>query len=246
MISIGTSGWQYRSWKDRFYPPGTPQRAWLQHYVTRFPTVEVNNSFYMLPSEQTFEAWRAAAPPGFRYAIKASRYITHIRRMRQAKDSVDLFWSRARSLGDRLGPVLFQFPPNLRADSALLAAFLHVLPKGMRPAFEFRDASWWQDSVFDQLDRKGAAWVLADRPGSRVPIVVTGGWSYLRFHQGRQAAPGYTRRKLRTWGERIATLPSRETWVFFNNDPQAAAPADAHQLGEILRGLGQDVVPPPS
>jgi uncharacterized protein YecE (DUF72 family) len=245
VIYIGTSGWQYRSWKDRFYPPGTPQRAWLQHYVTRFPTVEVNNSFYMLPSDRTFEAWRAAAPPGFRYAVKASRYITHIRRMRQAKDSVDLFWSRARGLGDRLGPILFQFPPNLRADPPLLADFLQLLPKGMRPAFEFREASWWQDSVFDLLDRTGAAWVLADRPGWRVPIVVTAGWSYVRFHQGRETAPGYTRRKLRTWAERIAALPSRETWVFFNNDPQAAAPADAHQLGEILRGLGQEVAPPP-
>jgi uncharacterized protein YecE (DUF72 family) len=245
VIFIGTSGWQYRSWKDRFYPPGTPQRAWLSHYVMRFPTVEVNNSFYMLPKEHTFDAWRRAAPGGFRYAVKASRYITHIRRMRQVKDAVDLFWSRAARLEDRLGPVLFQFPPNLAADVRLLEDFLSVLPKRMEPAFEFREESWWRDPVYEALDREGAAWVLADRPGWRVPLVVTGGWAYIRFHQGRRMAPRYTRRKLRTWAERIAGLDANETWVFFNNDPEAAAPADAVSLAGILRDLGQDVVPPP-
>src|SRR5437867_1088453 len=138
MFFVGTSGWQYASWRGRFYPRSLPQRAWLQHYASRFPVVEVNNSFYRLPNDTTFDHWRSGTPKGFLFVVKASRYITHIRRMRDAKDSVDLFWSRASRLREKLGPVLFQFPPNLRADVPLLADFLQILPPGMRPAFEFR------------------------------------------------------------------------------------------------------------
>ena len=162
MFYVGTSGWQYASWKERFYPKGLPQRARLDHYTTRFPVVEVNNSFYRLPNESTFDKWSAGTPSRFLFVVKASRYITHIRRMRDAKDSVDLFWSRASRLGDKLGPVLFQFPPNLRADVPLLEDFLAVLPKAMRAAFEFREASWWRDDAWGALDRAGAAWVLAE------------------------------------------------------------------------------------
>jgi uncharacterized protein YecE (DUF72 family) len=244
MIRVGTSGWQYASWRGRFYPKDVPQRAWLEHYATRFPVVEVNNSFYMLPKEATFDRWRAITPRGFVFVVKASRYITHIRRLRDAKDSVDLFWSRATRLREKLGPVLFQLPPNFRADPPLLKEFLAILPTGMRPAFEFRDDSWSDDRVFDLLDRAAAAWVLADRPGWRVPLVVTGGWSYLRFHQGRPTHPAYSRRKLRTWAERIAGLPAEDAYAFFNNDERAAAPADALALMDLLRDLGQTVAMP--
>src|SRR5919198_5752399 len=142
MIWVGTSGWQYASWKDRFYPKGVPQRAWLGSYASRFRVVEVNNSFYMLPKEATFDRWREATPEGFLFVVKASRYITHIRRLRDAKDSVDLFWSRASRLGPKLGPVLFQLPPRFGANVELLGQFLRLLPHEMRAAFEFRDASW--------------------------------------------------------------------------------------------------------
>lgn len=245
MIWIGTSGWQYRSWRDAFYPPGVPQRGWLEHYATRFPVVEVNNSFYMLPKEATFDGWRERTPAGFLFVVKASRYVTHVRRMRGARDAVELFWSRATHLGDKLGPVLFQFPPNLEADPPLLRDFLAILPAAMRPAFEFRHRSWCSDRVFELLDEAGAAWVLADRPGWRVPPVVTGGWTYVRFHQGRPFAPGYTAEKLRRWAGRIAGLPAREAFVFFNNDPEAAAPADGLALARLLRRRGCEVVPPP-
>jgi len=245
VIHVGTSGWQYRSWKDRFYPKGVPQRAWLRHYASRFPVVEVNNSFYMLPKESTFDRWREETPDGFLFVVKASRYITHVRRMREAKDSVELFWSRATRLGPKLGPILFQFPPNLKADVPLLAEFLTVLPGSLRPAFEFRDPSWWRDDAFELLDRARAAWVLADRPGARVPEIVTGDWSYIRFHQGRPAHPGYTRSKLRAWADRIAGLAVPEAFVFFNNDPLAAAPRDALILEELLAGRGLEVAQPP-
>jgi uncharacterized protein YecE (DUF72 family) len=199
----------------------------------------------MLPKEATFDGWRERTPEGFLFVVKASRYVTHVRRMRHAGDAVDLFWSRATHLGDKLGPVLFQFPPNLEADPPLLGDFLGILPAAMRPAFEFRHRSWWSDRVFELLDRAGAAWVLADRPGWRVPLVVTGGWSYVRFHQGRPFAAGYTREKLRRWAGRIAGLQARETFVFFNNDQEGAAPADALALAGLLGRRGCRVVPPP-
>jgi uncharacterized protein YecE (DUF72 family) len=242
---VGTSGWQYKSWRGPFYPDELPQRRWLEHYTAHFPAVEVNNSFYRLPTESTFDRWREQTPPGFRFVVKASRYITHIRRMRDAKDSLDLFWSRASRLGDKVGPVLFQFPPNLKADPPLLDEFLGLLPAEMRAAFEFREGSWWRDDVYAALDRAGAAWVLADRPGEHVPDVVTGGWTYLRFHQGRRLHPAYARSKLRAWAHRVARLPASEAWTFFNNDQLAAAPRDAAAFAELLSRAGATIVEPP-
>jgi uncharacterized protein YecE (DUF72 family) len=246
MIWVGTSGWQYGSWKDRFYPKGLPQREWLRYYATRFPTVEVNNSFYRLPNETTFDRWREQTPEGFVFAVKASRYITHIRRMRETKDSVDLFWSRAARLREKLGPVLFQFPPNLRVDVPLLREFLSVMPREIRAAFEFREPSWWRDDVWRALDDHGAAWVLADRPGWKAESILTGGWSYVRFHQGRRTHPGYSRAKLRTWADRIRDMGVRGAWIFFNNDPLAAAPKDALTMTELLHRRGLEVAPPPA
>lgn len=241
MIYVGTSGWQYKSWKGPFYPAALPQTAWLRHYATRFPVVEVNNSFYMLPKESSFDRWRTESPPGFVVVVKANRYVTHIRRLRDPKDAVGLFWSRATRLREKLGPVLFQLPPNFRVDVALLRDFLSVLPAGMKAAFEFREGSWWRDDVYEALDAARAAWVLADRPGWRVPLVVTGGWSYLRFHQGRPDHPAYTSEKLSKWADRIAGLPVEDSYVFFNNDPLAAAPSDAARLVKLLTSRGAEV-----
>jgi len=243
VIHVGTSGWQYRSWREPFYEK-RPQRSWLPHYASVFSTVEVNNSFYMLPKESTFERWRDETPDGFAFAVKASRYITHIRRLREARDSVGLFWSRAKILAAKLGPVLFQLPPNFVADVPLLRDFLTFLPAGIKAAFEFRDDSWTRDDVFEALDERGAAWVLADRPGRRVPAVVTGGWSYVRFHQGRPAHPSYSRPKLRAWADRMAGLETAEQWAFFNNDELAAAPADALALRRMLAERGCEVSEP--
>ena len=241
MIHVGTSGWQYRDWRGRLYPKGLPQRAWLSAYASTFPTVEVNNSFYQLPKEETFDRWAEQTPPGFLFTVKASRYISHIRRLRDAKDPVDLFWSRATRLGPKLGPVLFQLPPNFKADPGLLRDFLAVLPKRIRPAFEFRDDSWRNDEILELLDGAGAAWVLADRPGWRVPHIVTGNWSYVRFHQGRRIHPGYPSAKLRRWADRIASEPAEDTFVYFNNDQLGAAPDDAATLIRMLADRGLDL-----
>jgi uncharacterized protein YecE (DUF72 family) len=244
VIFVGTSGWQYGSWKGRFYPRGLAQRSWLQHYAARFPVVEVNNTFYRLPEEDTFDRWGEGSPPGFLFVVKASRYITHIRRLRDSREPVRLFWARATRLGGKLGPVLFQLPPTFRADPGLLAEFLSFLPHEMRPAFEFRDDSWRHDDVLKLLDRAGAAWVLADRPGVRVPRIVTGGWSYIRFHQGRPGHPAYRRDKLRRWADSIAGLEADDAYVFFNNDALGAAPADASTLIDLLAKRGADVATP--
>jgi uncharacterized protein YecE (DUF72 family) len=241
MIYIGTSGWQYDWWRKSFYA-GAPKRLWLQLYATRFPIVEVNNSFYQLPKEETFRRWKAESPPGFLFAVKASRYITHIRRLRDCEEPVKLFWSRATHLGGKLGPVLFQFPPNLGKEKERLREFLPHLPREMRAAFEFRHESWRDDDVLGLLDRAGAAWVQADRPGWRVPLLVAGGWSYIRFHQGHADDPGYSRRKLQTWAGRIADLDVKDVFVFFNNDQSGAAPRDAETLARLLTGRGLDVV----
>jgi uncharacterized protein YecE (DUF72 family) len=190
----------------------------------------------MLPKASSFERWRGETPEGFVVTVKASRYITHVRRLRDARDAVETFWERARLLGPRLGPVLFQLPPRFTADVQLLRDFVRALPEGMRAAFEFRDRSWERDEVYEVLDDAGAAFVLADRPGARVPEVVTGGWSYVRFHQGRPAVADYAREKLRRWAGRIASMPARTTYVYFNNDPGGAAVRDAMTLTAMLRG----------
>jgi uncharacterized protein YecE (DUF72 family) len=240
-IYVGTSGWQYPDWKRRLYPPNLPQRRWLPYFSERFPCVEVNNTFYMLPKEETFVRWRQESAGDFVFAVKASRYITHIRRLRDADEPVRRFWSHARRLGSKLGPILFQLPPNLKADPERLATFLRLLPRSMKAAFEFRHPTWETDDVHDLLDRAGCALVLADRPGARVPVVVTGGWTYLRFHQGRRTGPGYERGKLRRFADRLAEMRAREAWVFFNNDSQGAAVRDAVTLTELLRDRGVPV-----
>jgi uncharacterized protein YecE (DUF72 family) len=241
VIWIGTSGWQYDSWRGAFYPPEVAKRAWLAYFAERFPTVEVNNTFYVLPRAESFRRWRDDTPPGFVVTVKASRYITHVRRLVDCADAVSAFWSRASELRPKLGPVLFQLPPRFEADVARLRSFLRVLPEGIRAAFEFRDPSWERDEVFELLDGAGAAFVLADRPRARVPEVVTGGWSYVRFHQGLPGRADYPRSKLRRWADRIARMPANDVFVYFNNDPGGAAVRDAETLSGLLAARGAEL-----
>jgi uncharacterized protein YecE (DUF72 family) len=245
VIFVGTSGWQYDDWRGRFYPNELPKSAWLTYFSQRFSTVEVNNSFYRLPSEDTFARWRRESAPGFVVGVKASRFITHIKRLKDPAPSVQMFVERTRALRDKLGPVLFQLPPRFHADPERLRGVLAALPSGMRCAFEFRDASWDTGEMRALLDRSGAAFVLADRPGRRIHPHVTGGWSYVRFHQGRTSSPFYTRPKLARWADRIAELPARDVYVYFNNDPHGAAVRDAGTMIELLVERGARVAPAP-
>jgi uncharacterized protein YecE (DUF72 family) len=161
-----------------------------------------------------------------------------VKRLRDAEDGLRRLWERAEALGDKLGPVLFQLPPRFPADAVRLREFLDLLPPSMRAAWEFRDPSWLLDEVLDALDAAGCAFVLADRPGFRGPTPVTGGWSYVRFHQGTPAGPDYRQAKLRRWAERIAALSAGDVWAFFNNDHGGAAVRDARFLRGALVEAG--------
>lgn len=238
MIHVGTSGWVYADWRGRFYPRDLAQRRWLSYYADRFSTVELNNSFYRLPAAVTFRAWRAEVPADFVFAVKASRFITHIKRLREGREPNKLLMSRARALGSRLGPILYQTPPRFPPDVARLRAFLRTVPHPDRAAFEFRDPRWHVDEVFEALDEVGAAFVLADTPRARVPEVVCGGWSYVRFHKGRERAPGYRRDKLRRWADRLVEMRARELYVYFNNDQDGAAIRDSLAMIELLEDTG--------
>ena len=235
MIHVGTSGWQYKDWRGRFYPEDLPQRLWLEHYAARFSSVEVNNTFYRLPEAEVFEDWCDRTPEGFVVTVKASRYLTHLKRLRQPAEPLERLLSRARKLGSKLGPVLYQLPPRFSLDLGLLREFVSMLPSDVRAAFEFRDASWRAPDVLDVLDGVGAAWVLADRPGVRVEPIVTGGWTYVRFHQGTPAGPDYRPEKLRRWADRIAGMPIKAGYVYFNNDQQGAAVRDAFRMRSLLQ-----------
>jgi uncharacterized protein YecE (DUF72 family) len=241
MIFVGTSGWQYEDWRGRFYPSDLPKKKWLEHFSAQFPTVEVNNTFYRLPGPETFVRWREGSADGFGFTIKASRFITHIRRLRDCGEPLRLLWSRCSGLRTKLGPVLFQLPPRFPAEPDRLRTFCTQLPKGMRAAFEFRDRSWETAEVFEILDEAGAAFVWADTPGARIPDVITGGWVYVRFHRGGRVRPGYSKVKLGRWADRLTSARAQETFVYFNNDTGGAAVHDARILTELLRTRVPDV-----
>ena len=231
---IGTSGWQYDDWRGTFYPDDLPQRKWLEFYASHFRTVEVNNSFYRLPEFDSFRRWRDETPSGFIVTVKASRFITHMKRLKDPEEPVALLWERVAGLGDRLGPVLFQLPPRFPVDAQRLGRLLSALPAGMRPAFEFRDTSWYTDEVFGLLEGAGAALVWPDRPGVRAMLPALSGWLYVRFHQGTTLGPGYRREKLARWASRIAAANAKEAFIYFNNDPTGAAIRDARTMIELL------------
>ncbi|MEV5334655.1 DUF72 domain-containing protein [Streptomyces werraensis] len=246
-LLVGTSGWQYKDWRGVLYPPGLPVRLWLEEYAAAFPTVEVNNAFYRLPSRETFAAWRERTPPGFVVAVKASRYLTHVKRLRDPEEPVERLMSRATALGDRLGPVLLQLPPTLRADPALLDACLRCFPESTRVAVEPRHPSWWTPDVRAVLESRGAALCWADvlsRPVT--PLWRTTDWGYVRFHQGRAHPwPNYGRQALRTWLHRItSTWPHEaDVYAYFNNDPNAAAVHNAGTLMGLTRPKGRGELP---
>jgi uncharacterized protein YecE (DUF72 family) len=250
MILVGTSGWQYRDWRDRFYPAGLPQRRWLEHYAERFATVEVNNAFYRLPERDTFAQWRDRTPDDFCVAVKMSRYLTHIKRLREPAEPVNRFLGRATALGDRLGPVLLQLPPTLRADIAALEETLALFPPDVRVAVEPRHPTWWTDAVRTGLQKYGAALCWADRKGRPItPLWRTTDWCYLRLHEGRaNPRPRYGPAALRAWVNRIAdAFGDHETaYVYFNNDPGGAAILDASTLAVIARRRGRAVTRTPA
>jgi uncharacterized protein YecE (DUF72 family) len=240
-VWIGTSGWQYRDWRGRFYPPGLPVSEWLEAYANAFATVESNAAFYRLPERRTFEDWAARTPPDFVMAVKVSRYLTHIRRLREPAEAVARFVDRVAGLGDKLGPVLLQLPPQLRCDPERLDAALAEFPPAFRVAVEFRHPTWFVDEIRALLTERGAALCLADRRRPLTPLWRTADWTYLRFHEGRATPrPCYGASALRTWAARLADGwgPEADCWVYFNNDPRGCAPRDAARFAGIVRRAG--------
>lgn len=239
-VRIGCSGWIHRSWAGDFYPKGVPQRLWLEHYATRFRTVEVNATFYRLPSRDAVAAWAARVPEGFLFTVKASRYLTHMKRLTDMGQGVERLWERLEPLlaSPQMGPVLWQLPGTFRRDDERLAFALERLPPAQHHAFEFRHPSWCARDVLDLLRAHGVALVIGDHPERPwQPHELTADVSIVRFHYGARGRRGnYSEAELRSWAARIRELSAHaQVFAYFNNDWEGFAPRNARRLEQILR-----------
>ena len=240
---IGCSGWHYGHWRGLYYPKELPKVKWLSCYAQEFNTVELNNTFYRLPSEKAFSTWRESTPDDFVFAVKVSRFITHINRLRNLDASVDNFLSRAAFLKEKLGPLLYQLPPSMRRDDEVLENFLSTLPSKYQHVIEFRHESWIDEKVFDILRRHSVGLCGFDAPGFSCPLVATTDFAYVRLHGSEDLySSRYSGDDLAHWARRIARLGRnlRITYVYFNNDVEAFAIENAKTLRDLLRSPSPD------
>jgi uncharacterized protein YecE (DUF72 family) len=240
-VRIGCSGWNYPHWREVVYPRGLPQRRWLEHYSTLFDTVEVNNTFYRLPSRDAVAGWVEQTPPGFLFAVKASRFLTHMKRLTDMGRGVERFYERIEPLvrSPKLGPVLWQLPENLHRNDERLAGALGKLPPG-RHCFEFRHPSWFVPQVYDLLREHGVALVIGDHPERPFQShELSADWTFIRFHYGSRGRNGnYSERELEVWRRRIeAWRVSAEVFAYFNNDWQGYAVRNGLWLKQRLEGV---------
>jgi uncharacterized protein YecE (DUF72 family) len=242
---IGCSGWHYQHWRGRVYSETLPTSAWLREYARRFPTVEINNSFYRLPPEETFASWRAQVARGFVFAVKASRFLTHIKRLRDPEEPLERLLRHARPLGPTLGPILYQTPPRWFPDEDRLRIFLEALParlgsrQHLHHVIEFRDPRGYEPWVIDLLDEHGVTMCVHDMPGSESPLVNIGPIVYVRMHgYGKKYGGSYPDEVLREWAGWLtgALTSGRHVYVYFNNDVNAYAVQDAARLTAMLDG----------
>jgi uncharacterized protein YecE (DUF72 family) len=237
-IHIGTSGWHYDHWRGPFYPEELAPGKFLSFYLKRFHTVEINNSFYRLPREETLARWRDTVPPGFVFAVKGSRYITHMKKLQDPRQSLQPLLERVRVLGDKLGPILFQLPPRWRFNLPRLEAFLGALPREHRYTMEFRDVSWINDRAHRVLAQYGVAFCIYDFDGFLSPREVTADFVYLRLHGPDGPYQGqYSARALAGWAGHISEWrrQGKEVFCYFDNDEAGYAAQDAWRLQELLR-----------
>ena len=237
---IGTSGWVYNHWRGLFYPEGLAQARWLEFYAKHFSTVELNNTFYHLPTERAFEAWRERSSPDFSYAVKVSRFITHLKKLRNVEGALEKFLSRAKLLEKKLGPLLYQLPPQMPRHDAILEAFLCLLPGGLRHVFEFRHDSWFDDKVFDLLRRYNSGFCIFDMPGLTTPLVATTDFAYIRFHGSSDLYSScYSDEEMRQWAEMISEIGRdlKAVYIYFNNDAEAFAVRNAKTLARQLAAI---------
>jgi uncharacterized protein YecE (DUF72 family) len=241
MLYVGTSGWQYKHWRGVFYPAKLPEREWLPYFAERFQTVEVNNTFYNLPEKSVFEQWKERTPEDFIFALKMSRYLTHLKRLHDPTEPVYRFMDRAKALGSKCGPILIQLPPSHRADPPLLDRALAAFGRSVRIAVEFRHENWFTAETRQVLERRQVALCLADSPSRKQPYWRTTEWGFVRFHEGKGSHdPGYERDALRKWADRIAETwtPREDVYVYFNNDAGGYAVKDAVTFAELAERVG--------
>jgi uncharacterized protein YecE (DUF72 family) len=238
-VRVGTSGWQYDDWRGVIYPEGMAPARWLAHYVTMFPTVEVNSTFYRLAKQPAVQRWGDTAPPGFEFVLKGSQFITHRLKLKDARDAVGRFFEPLGPVLDRTAVVLWQLPPNFKRNVERLDAFLEVLPREHRYAVEFRDDDWFHDEIYEVLDRHGAAHVwLSSSLTERHALERTGDHVYVRFHGLSEEAYryDYARDELEPWAAQLREVAADGTpaWVFFNNDYEGHAVRNAEVLTDLL------------
>jgi uncharacterized protein YecE (DUF72 family) len=234
---VGTSGWHYNHWRQLFYPDKLPKAKWLEFYSRHFSTVELNNSFYRLPSEEAFANWYNSSPANFAFAVKVSRFITHIKRLKNSEEPVGTFLDRAKILKQKLGPLLYQLPPNMHRDDGRLESFLSILPRGLKHTLEFRHESWLDGGVFEILRRHNVGLCVFDMPGLSCPLAATADFAYIRFHGSTELYSScYSDEELVDWARRLGGLASeaKEVYIYFNNDAEAFAVMNALTLGDYL------------
>jgi uncharacterized protein YecE (DUF72 family) len=222
---VGTSGYSYKEWKGNFYPDDLPAAKMLPFYAQHFGAVEINNTFYRMPEAKTLAKWRGEVPDGFTFVLKAPQRITHQKKLVAASDDVAFLFDAAASLGEKLGPVLFQLPPYSRKDALKLREFVAILPRDKRVAFEFRHASWFDEEIFAILRERDAALCAADTDELPAEIHLTASWGYLRLRRLE-----YTADELRAWRDRIASQPWNDAYVFFKHEDEAKGPRFATQF----------------
>jgi uncharacterized protein YecE (DUF72 family) len=236
-IHIGTSGWHYEHWRGPFYPEDLPKKRFLEYYRQYFRTVEINNSFYRLPRKETLISWRDTAQQGFIFAVKGSRFITHMKKLKDPESSLSRFMEVVGVLGEKMGPILFQLPPRWRFNRERFHAFLEALPQDCRYAFEFRDPSWFVPEAYEELHRQGAAFCIYELAGRHSPREVTADFIYIRLHGPEGAYQGqYDTRVLAGWAGAFSTWTSqgKEVFCYFDNDEAGYAPQDALRLHEMV------------
>lgn len=237
-LFIGTSGWSYKHWTDIFYPRNVKPKDWLTYFANFFQTVEINSSFYHLPAKKTFLNWQKVTPDDFIFSVKASRFITHVLKLKNASEPWERFIKNAEGLGNKLGPILFQFPPNWSFNKDRLTDFLKILPHKYLYAFEFRNESWFQKETYQLLEKFGAALCIADSPRYPCVLKITAPFTFIRMHGGKILyASEYSIEELSLWSERIKKFIEQniKVFVYFNNDAYGYAVKNAQQLIELLK-----------
>jgi uncharacterized protein YecE (DUF72 family) len=236
IIRVGTSGWKYDHWKENFYPEEVDKSDWLDYYAGQLNTVEINSSFYGLPAPGKFREWGSQVPADFLFSVKASRYITHMKKLRDPAGPLEKFLESAGALQDRLGPVLFQLPPRWGCDTERLERFVDIIPGNVRPVFEFRDRSWWNETVYRLLEGAGAAFCIYHLAGTLSPKEITSDFVYVRLHGPGDSYEGlYDKQALAGWAGAASSWAEsgKDVYIYFDNDQNGYAPRNAVQLRDM-------------